>query len=75
MHSAESVKNGDSKEKYNRADAILDVEAISRYGRRLGPDVTEVTFDGGLHDLALSSREIRQKVYHTMLHWLKEHGL
>lgn len=75
MHSGASVKPGDSKEKYFRADAILDVDAISRYGRRLGGDVTEVTFDGGLHDLALSKRAIRTEMYRTVLSWLKERGL
>ncbi len=71
MHSAESVRGGDGKEKYYRADAILDVDAISRYGLRLGDDVTEITFFGGLHDLALSRKEIRQEMYAAMLDWLK----
>lgn len=71
MHSAESVKKGDPKEKYFRADAILDVETISRYGKRLSSDVTEVTFQGGLHDLALSKEAIRRDMYRTMLDWLK----
>lgn len=71
MHSEESVRKGDPKEKYFRADAILDVETISRYGRLLGEDVTEVSFPGGLHDLALSRREIRQDMYRTMLEWLQ----
>lgn len=75
MRSAESVKKGDGKEKYSRADAILDVDSISRYGRGLGGDVTEVTFPGGLHDLALSRGEIRRKMYRVMLDWLKERGL
>lgn len=72
MHSAESVRRGDDREKYRRADAILDVEGISRYGRMLGPDVTEVSFDGGLHDLVLSSRSVREQVYDIMLAWLRE---
>ena len=75
LHSGESVKRGDSKEKYYRADAILDVESISRYGKRLGEDVTEVSFSGGLHDLALSRKNIREKVYTTMLDWLKTKNL
>lgn len=75
MHSAESVKPGDAKEKYYRADAILDVEAISKYGRRLGGDVTEVSFPGGLHDLALSKKDIRENMYGVMLDWLKQHSL
>ena len=70
MHSADSVRPGDEREKYTRADAILDVNGISRYGRMLGPDVTEVSFSGGLHDLVLSSRKVREQVYATMLDWL-----
>lgn len=75
MHSAESVRKGDGKEKYHRADAILDVDSISRYGKQLGDDVTEISFKGGLHDLALSRKEIREDMYHTMIDWLSERGL
>ena len=70
MHSSCSVKKGDSKESYFHADAILDVETISYYGTRLGNDVTEVTFQDGLHDLVLSKKRIREQVYETMLSWL-----
>ena len=70
MHSSCSVKKGDSKESYFHADAILDVETISYYGTRLGNDVTEVTFQDGLHDLVLSKKIIREQVYETMLSWL-----
>lgn len=70
MHSSCSVKKGVSKESYFHADAILDVETISYYGTRLGNDVTEVTFQDGLHDLVLSKKIIREQVYETMLSWL-----
>lgn len=71
MHSSESVKAGDDKEKYNRADAILDVDSISKYGRHLGDDVTEITIDGALHDIALSQKSIRSTMYNVMLDWLR----
>lgn len=70
MHSSESVRRYDEYEKYHRADAILDVETISQYGGRLGADVTEVSFAGGLHDLVLSRPAVRRQVYDTMLDWL-----
>lgn len=70
MHSTESVHDGDSKEKYNRADAILEVKAISSYGKKLGDDVTEVEFEGGLHDLALSRKDVRNEMYRVMISWL-----
>lgn len=71
LHSSESVKAGDDKEKYNHADAILDVDSISRYGRRLGDSVTEVTIDGALHDIALSQKDISSAMYNVMLDWLR----
>lgn len=70
MHSSDSVRKGDPLEKYFHADAVLDVETISYYGNRLGEDVTEVTFSGGLHDLALSKKPVREQMYSTMLEWL-----
>lgn len=75
MHSAESVRKGDGKEKYRRADAILDVDAIVKYGRNLGDDITEVAFADGLHDLALSKKKVRDKMYRTMLDWLRTRNL
>lgn len=75
MYSAESVRKGDGREKYFRADAILDVRSIGHYGRRLGKHVTEVAFNGGLHDLALSRKDVREAFYRTMLNWLQRKGL
>lgn len=75
MHSTESAHPGDSKEKYTRADAILDVKAISHYGRRLGDNVTEVAIEGSMHDLALSDEAVRKKMYAVMLEWLTAQGL
>lgn len=73
LHSEESVHPGDAKEKYSRADAILNVDSISKYGKRLGDNVTEIEFEGGLHDLALSKKSIREQMYRTMIDWLTEH--
>jgi alpha-beta hydrolase superfamily lysophospholipase len=70
MHSDRSVKSGDSKEMYKRADGVLDVYDISRYGRRLGPIVTEVTVQGGLHDLVLSAPNVRNPLYNYIFSWL-----
>ncbi|MDE5900352.1 MAG: lysophospholipase [Muribaculaceae bacterium] len=75
MHSAESVKKGDNPEKYNHADAILDIDSIAKYGRELNDNVTEAIFKGGLHDLALSPYPIRTELYHTIFTWLTSNGL
>ncbi|MCM1503606.1 MAG: alpha/beta hydrolase [Muribaculum sp.] len=75
MHSDRSVKEGDPASMYSRADAVLDVEDISKYGRRLGPKVTEVTVYGGLHDLVLSRKEVRNPLFSYMFLWLDRQGL
>ena len=66
MHSDTTVTSG------NRGDAVLDVEDISRYGRNLGVDVTEITVRGGLHDLALSAPEIRNAMFDYLFAWLRQ---
>lgn len=70
MHSDRTAKAGDAPEVYSVSDAVLDVGDISRYGRRLGPLVTEITVKGGLHDLVLSKSEVRNALYDYMFRWL-----
>lgn len=53
------------------SDLVLDVEDISRYGRRLGPEVTEITVHGGLHDLVLSAPAVRDELYRYIFTWLE----
>lgn len=65
MHSAQSGTDPAG------SDMVLDVQDISKYGRRLGPDVTEITVPGGLHDLVLSKPAVRNRVYGEMLGWLE----
>ena len=70
LHSDSSYVSGDNPQKADRADAVLDVADISKYGKLLGGSVTEVTVDGGLHDLALSRKEVRDSMYVIIFNWL-----
>lgn len=70
MHSDNSVSGSEWSEAFNHGDAVLDVEDISRYGRTLGPLVTEATVKGGLHDLVLSEPKVARAVYNTMLKFI-----
>lgn len=70
MRSARSVGGSDWNPDFNRGDSVLDVDDISKFGRRLGSDVDERVFDGGLHDLILSAESVRNQVYATMFSWL-----
>jgi alpha-beta hydrolase superfamily lysophospholipase len=53
----------------DEADIVLDWKDIARWSRTLGEDVTVLSFPGGLHDLVLSRREIRDEVFSQLFAW------
>jgi alpha-beta hydrolase superfamily lysophospholipase len=59
-------KNGDVAS----ADVVLDVDDIARWSTRLGPHVTCVRVDGGLHDLALSAEPVRARFFAELDRWM-----
>lgn len=52
-----------------RADAILDADSIARWSPSLGRHVTCVRVDGGMHDLFLSARPVRDCAYEILGRW------
>ncbi len=70
MYSARSVDGSRWTPEFNRADAVLSVADIARYGRTLGPDVTQIKVVGGLHDLLLSSPGLVAALYPRIFSWL-----
>ncbi|MDD2961287.1 MAG: alpha/beta hydrolase [Muribaculaceae bacterium] len=75
MHSVRSVSGGKWSPDHNKGDAVLDVEDISKYGKKLGSNILELKVDDGLHDLILSRKPVREALYQRMFRWLKEKGL
>jgi alpha-beta hydrolase superfamily lysophospholipase len=51
-------------------DSVLDVEHIVRWAPRLGRRVTIARFDGGLHDLTLSGKDVRAEVFQELGRWV-----
>ncbi|MEV4345697.1 alpha/beta hydrolase [Actinoplanes sp. NPDC049596] len=51
------------------SDSVLDVEHIVRWAPRLGPRVSIARFDGGMHDLTLSGKEVRIDVFRELGRW------
>ncbi len=51
-------------------DSVLDVEHIARWAPRLGPRVTIARFDGGMHDLTLSGKDVRTEVFRELSRWV-----
>jgi alpha-beta hydrolase superfamily lysophospholipase len=52
------------------ADAVLDVEHMVRWAPGLGPHVTVVRVDGGMHDLTLSGPAVRTRVFDELERWI-----
>lgn len=65
--------NRDDNPDLRRQDTVLDLSHTWRLAPRLGPDVTVVRIEGGLHDLSLSADGPREKYLRTVLDWLDVH--
>ncbi len=70
MHSDNSVKGSEWTPDHNHGDSVLDVKDIHKYGSTLGCDITEVIIKGGMHDLVLSSPQVRRQVMNDIFKWL-----
>lgn len=72
MRSSQSVGGDTWNEDYKKGDAVLDVNEISMYGKRLGKNVNEVVVKEGLHDLMLSRKPLRISLYNYIFNWLNK---
>lgn len=51
-------------------DIVVDVAAISRLGARLGPSVTELVVEDGIHELSLSRTAAREFYVSAVTAWI-----
>ncbi|GAA4434850.1 alpha/beta hydrolase [Phytohabitans houttuyneae] len=68
--SARSFRGSTWHEAAALADAVLDVEHMVRWAPGLGPHVTVVRIDGGMHDLTLSGPAVRARVFDELERWM-----
>lgn len=68
--STRSYRRATWSEEAMRADAVLGVHQIAAHSHRLGQHVTIARFDGGLHDLMLSAKPVRDAVLTELDRWL-----
>lgn len=61
-------------EQMRTADVVLETDQISARAVRLGPVVTVVRIDGGLHDLVLSAPPVREHVFAEITRWAAAYG-
>lgn len=71
MHSSCSYRDDEWSEEYTHCDGVLNVEHIREYGRNLGPSVELEEIEGGLHDLILSAKPVRDNAYGKMFKFLE----
>lgn len=69
-----STRSGSSSEptpeELRSADCVLDVRHMVQRAPLLGPDVTTVRVDGGIHDLALSPQPARDTYERAAIDWV-----
>lgn len=53
-----------------RADTVIEVAAVAHRAVDLGSDVTIRRFEGALHDVALSAKPVRRRVWEAIDGWL-----
>ena len=69
--SALSGPSGRWSDLLTRADCVLDVDQMAARAAHLGPLVTLVRVDGGIHDLALSPEPARQRFLDEVFRWAR----
>lgn len=71
MHSDHSERASEWRESLMSADIVLDVADMKRWSPGLGADVTLCEIKGGMHDLVLSRREVREHAFAELFAWLQ----
>lgn len=73
MYSSKTINDKEWSERFYEGDAVLNVKHIEHYAKLIKGNVTTSEIKGGMHDLVLSKKEVRTKVYETIFKWINEH--
>ena len=73
MHSDCTVDEKDWTDDYTRCDGVLNVDQIEEWAPYLGEKVTTRTIAGGLHDLYLSRKDVRDHAYRETFEFIDSH--
>jgi alpha-beta hydrolase superfamily lysophospholipase len=71
MHPSKTVKTKKFSEVAKNADIVLNIEDMKRVGKQLGEQVTLLQVENALHDIFLSSIEVREMAFIKMFDWLE----
>ncbi|MDN5669493.1 MAG: alpha/beta hydrolase [Renibacterium salmoninarum] len=75
LMSARSLNGPRWREGMRSADAVLDIQTMAARAITLGESVTIEKIDGGLHDVLLSQKPVRELAYSRLLRWLRGYML
>ncbi len=70
MHSDKSIYGNTWSDKLKEGDAVLNVDHIRNYAHNIKGNVTYCQIENGMHDLFLSKKPVREKVYEKMFEWM-----
>lgn len=70
LTSDRSVRPKQWTDELRAADAVLDVERITRWTPRLGRHVTAIRLQGAMHDVTLSAAPVRARAFDEMGRWI-----
>ncbi len=73
MHSDRSINTKKWNDDLFNADAVLNVEDIHKYARNISTNVKIIGITGGMHDLVLSRKPVRDQVYSQLFDYLKQY--
>ncbi|MEI7982329.1 MAG: alpha/beta hydrolase [Bacteroidota bacterium] len=72
MHSDNSLYKKNWSGKMFTGDVILNIRHIRKIAEKIKGPVEIQTIDGGMHDLVLSRKQVRAKVYDSIFEWLNK---
>ena len=72
MHSEKSGYPKIWNEEVTSTDIILNVKDIHKNAENFRGNVTVIPVKGGIHDLVLSRKPVREKVYNELFSWLQK---
>ncbi|MCF2520870.1 alpha/beta hydrolase [Dyadobacter sp. CY351] len=71
LHSAKSIDEKKWSDVMFTGDAVLNVEEIARQAQNIVGQYSIQAIQGGMHDLILSRKPVREEVYSTIFNWAK----
>lgn len=74
LHASRSASGRTYSDTVKRADVVLDVAHMRRYGPGLGKHVTLIAIRDAVHDVFLSTPKVRDEAYGQMYRWLSTYG-